>query len=101
MFRRNKRDRILVLCSGERRLVTTAMLSFRNKLAARGKPTEDISELLNAFRDGEDIIVKTDKMAARQYRPRQDETLFEEPFGEDEAEEEEEAFPPQHELLFE
>ncbi len=46
MFRRNKRDRILVLCAGERRLMTTAMLSFRNKLAARGKPTEDVSELL-------------------------------------------------------
>ena len=46
MFRRNKRDRILVLCAGERRLMTTAMLSFRNKLAACGKPTEDVSELL-------------------------------------------------------
>ena len=46
MFRRNKRDRILVLCAGERRLMTTAMLSFRNKLAAYGKPTEDVNELL-------------------------------------------------------
>ena len=35
-----------MLCAGERRLVTTAMLSFRNKLAVRGKPTEDVSELL-------------------------------------------------------
>lgn len=65
------------------------------------RENKDISELLNAFRDGEDIIVKTDKMAARQYRPRQDETLFEEPFGEDDAKKEEESFPPQHELLFE
>lgn len=65
------------------------------------RENKDISELLNAFRDGEDIIVKTDKMAARQYRPRQDETLFEEFFGEDDAKKEEEAFPPQHELLFE
>lgn len=62
------------------------------------RENKDISELLNAFRDGEDIIVKTDKMAARQYRPRQDERLFREFSGEDEAEE---AFPPQHELLFE
>ena len=65
------------------------------------RENKDISELLNAFRDGEDIIVKTDKMAARQYRPRQDESLFGEFSGEDEAEEEEETFPPQHELLFE
>lgn len=65
------------------------------------RENKDISELLNAFRDGEDIIVKTDKMAARQYRPRQDERLFREFSGEDEAEEAEEAFPPQHELLFE
>lgn len=53
------------------------------------RENKDISELLNAFRDGEDIIVKTDKMAARQYRPRQDETLFEEFFGEDDAKKEE------------
>ena len=46
MFGLRKRDRVLVLCAGERRLLTTAMLSFRNKLAARGKPTEDVSELL-------------------------------------------------------
>lgn len=70
------------------------------------RENKDISELLNAFRDGEDIIVKTDKMAARQYRPRQDESLFDDPFGEetfgeDEAKEEEEMSPPQHELLFE
>lgn len=64
------------------------------------RENKDISELLNAFRDGEDIIVKTDKMAARQYRPRQDERLFREFSGEDEAEEAEEAFPPHHELLF-
>ncbi|MBQ7063877.1 MAG: hypothetical protein IJM90_03170 [Firmicutes bacterium] len=46
MFGRSKRDRVLVLCAGERRLLTTAMLSFRNKLLARGKPTEDRNELL-------------------------------------------------------
>ena len=46
MFGRNKRDRVLVLCADERRLLTTAMLVFRNKLVASGKPTEDINELL-------------------------------------------------------
>ncbi len=44
MIRRKKV--ILTLSNAERRLMTTAMLSFRNKLAARGKPTEDVSELL-------------------------------------------------------
>ena len=34
------------LCAGERRLLVKALLSFRNKLVASGKPTEDINELL-------------------------------------------------------
>ena len=46
MFGQCKRDRILELCAGERRLLTMAMLSFRNKLLAGGKPTEDVNELL-------------------------------------------------------
>lgn len=46
MFGRNKRDQVLVLCADERRLLTTAMLVFRNKLLSSGKPTEDINELL-------------------------------------------------------
>ena len=46
MFGRSKRDRLLVLCARERRLLTNAMLAFRNKLLAGGKPTEDINELL-------------------------------------------------------
>lgn len=46
MFGRNKRDRILMLCAGERRLLTAAMLSFRNKLLAGVKPMEDVNELL-------------------------------------------------------
>ena len=46
MFGRMKRDRILELCAGERRLLTMAMLSFRNKLLSSGKPTEDVNELL-------------------------------------------------------
>lgn len=46
MFGRRKRDRVLVLCAGERRLLTAAMLAFRNKLLSSGKPTEDVNELL-------------------------------------------------------
>ena len=46
MFGRRKRDRVMVLCASERRLLTTALVSFRNKLVASGKPTEDINELL-------------------------------------------------------
>ena len=46
MFGRCKRDRILELCAGERRLLTAAMLAFRNKLLSSGKPTEDVNELL-------------------------------------------------------
>lgn len=46
MFGQMKRDRVLVLCAGVRRLLTAAMLAFRNKLLAGGKPTEDINELL-------------------------------------------------------
>jgi hypothetical protein len=46
MFGRGKRDRVLVLCADERRLLTAAMLAFRNKLLSCGKPTEDVNELL-------------------------------------------------------
>ena len=46
MFGRMKRDRVLELCDDERRLLTAAMLAFRNKLLAGGKPTEDVNELL-------------------------------------------------------
>ena len=45
MFK-HRRNRVLALCAGERRLLTTAMVSFWNKLIASGKPTEDINELL-------------------------------------------------------
>lgn len=46
MFGRRKRDWVLVLCAGERRLLMSVMLAFRNKLLAGGKPTEDVNELL-------------------------------------------------------
>ena len=42
-----RRNRVLALCAGERRLLVKALLSFRNELIAGGKPTEDINELLN------------------------------------------------------
>ena len=45
MFK-HRRNRVLALCAGARRLLTTALLSFQNKLVASGKPTEDINELL-------------------------------------------------------
>ena len=35
-----------MLTGSERRLLTYAMLSFRNKLLVDGKPTEDVNELL-------------------------------------------------------
>ena len=41
-----RRNRVLALCADERRLLTMALLSFRNKLVASGKPAEDINELL-------------------------------------------------------
>ena len=41
-----RRNRVLALCAGERRLLVKALLSFRNKLVASGKPAEDINELL-------------------------------------------------------
>ena len=45
MFK-HRRNRVLALCAGERRLLVKALLYFRNKLVASGKPTEDINELL-------------------------------------------------------
>lgn len=45
MFK-HRRNLVLALCAGERRLLTKALLSFQNKLVASGKPTEDINELL-------------------------------------------------------
>ncbi len=44
MIRRKKV--ILTLSSAERWLMTTTMLSFRNKLMASGKPTEDVNKML-------------------------------------------------------
>lgn len=46
MFRRKKDKRIVELNPEELRLAKYALLGFRNKLVAQGKPTEDVNELL-------------------------------------------------------
>lgn len=46
MFRRKKDKRIVELNPEELRLAKHALLEFRNKLIAEGKPTEDVNELL-------------------------------------------------------
>lgn len=46
MFRRKAEKRIVELGSEQLRLAQYALLAFRNKLIAQGKPTEDINELL-------------------------------------------------------
>lgn len=46
MFRRKKDKRIVKLNPEELRLAKYALLGFRNKLVAQGKPTEDVNELL-------------------------------------------------------
>ena len=46
MFRRKKDKRIVELNPEELRPAKYALLGFRNKLVAQGKPTEDINALL-------------------------------------------------------
>ena len=46
MFGRKSENRILEFTSEELRFVLYAMLRFRNKLMAQGKPIEDVDELL-------------------------------------------------------
>ena len=46
MFRRKKDKRIVELNPEELRLAKYALLRFRNKLVAQGKPTEDVNALL-------------------------------------------------------
>ena len=46
MFRRKNDKRIVELNPEELRLAKYALLRFRNKLVAQGKPTEDVNELL-------------------------------------------------------
>ena len=46
MFRRKNDKRIVELNPEELRLAKYALLGFRNKLVAQGKPTEDVNVLL-------------------------------------------------------
>lgn len=46
MFRRKKDKRIVELNPEELRFAKYAILGFRNKLVAQGKPTEDVNALL-------------------------------------------------------
>ena len=46
MFRRKNDKRIVELNPEELRLAKYALLAFRNKLVAQGKPTEDVNALL-------------------------------------------------------
>ena len=46
MFRRKVEKRIVELAPGELRLMQYELISFRNKLLAAGKPTEDVNELI-------------------------------------------------------
>lgn len=46
MFRRKKDKRIVELNPEELRLAKHALLEFRNKQIAEGKPTEDVNALL-------------------------------------------------------
>lgn len=46
MFRRKKDRRIVELNPEELRPAKYALLGFRNKLVAQGKPTEDVNALL-------------------------------------------------------
>ena len=46
MFRRKNDKRIVELNPEELRLAKYALLGFRNKLVAQGKPTEDVNVLV-------------------------------------------------------
>ena len=46
MFQHKAEKRIVELNSEQLRLAKHALLEFRNKLIAQGKPTEDVNELL-------------------------------------------------------
>lgn len=47
MFGRKKKDKVYVeLNPAEVKLLVIAMMNFRNKCLASGKPTEDINDLL-------------------------------------------------------
>ena len=46
MFKKKVEKRVVELNASELRLLVTALMNFRNKVARAGKPTEDINELI-------------------------------------------------------
>ena len=46
MFKKKAEKRVVELNASELRLLVTARMNFRNKVARAGKPTEDINELI-------------------------------------------------------
>ena len=46
MFKKKAEKRVIELNPSEVRLLLTALMNFRNKVAGMGKPTEDINELI-------------------------------------------------------
>lgn len=46
MFKKKPQKRVVELNTNEVRLMVTALMNFRNKVARAGKPTDDINELI-------------------------------------------------------
>ncbi|MBS7308051.1 MAG: hypothetical protein KIG43_08405 [Eubacteriales bacterium] len=46
MFKKKAEKRVVELNPSEVRLLLTALMNFRNKVAKTGRPTEDINELI-------------------------------------------------------
>lgn len=46
MFGEKKDLRVVELTPAQKKLAQAALFQFRNKLAAQGKPTEDVAELI-------------------------------------------------------
>ena len=46
MFKKKVEKRVVELNASELRLLVTALMNFRNKVARADKPTEDINELI-------------------------------------------------------
>lgn len=46
MFKKKAEKRVVELNASELRLLVTALMNFRNKVARAGKLTEDINELI-------------------------------------------------------
>ena len=51
MFKKKAEKRVVELNPSEVRLLLTALMNFRNKVAKTGRPTEDINELIRRADD--------------------------------------------------